>query len=57
MDWLSANHVMLDCATKSIEFPSILAKSVRLALKPVVLYCYETENQEHVLLSASEVEL
>ena len=57
MDWLSANYVMLDCPEKSIVSPSIPAESVGLSLKPIVLYCCKTENQEYILVSVSEVEL
>ena len=57
MDWLSANHVILDCATKSIVFLSTLVKTVSLSLKPIVLNYCKTGDQEYVLLSASEVDL
>ena len=48
---------MLDYATKYVVFPSAPVKPVSLSLKPIVLYCCKTKNQEYVLLSASEVDL
>ena len=57
IDWLSANHAMLDCAVKYVVFPSIPTKPIGLSLRLIVLYYCQTENQEYVLLSASEVEL
>ena len=48
---------MLDCATKSVVLPSVPIKPVSLSLKPVMLYYCKTENQEYILLSASEVDL
>ena len=51
MDWLSTNHVMLNCSEKSLVFPTMLVepvKSVYLFLNSVELGCGKTENQGYI---------
>ena len=60
MDWLFANHPMINCSKKSIMLPPIPVKpieSIYLFLNSVRVGSCATDNQGYVLLMASDVEL
>ena len=60
MDWLSANHAMINCFEKSIMLPPIpveLVEPICLFLNSVKVGSSESDNQGYVLLMESDVEL
>ena len=60
MDWLSANHVMLNYSDRTIVFTSILPSEsiipVNLYLSSSSIDCCEIESQRYVLLSMNVLE-
>ena len=60
MDWLSANHAMINCSEKSIVLPPTPIKPIELVsvfLNSIRIGSSESDNQGYVLLMTSEVEL
>ena len=60
IDWLLANHAMINCFENPIVLPSMPIEpieSICLSLSSVRVQRYESDKQEYVLLMVSDVEL